>query len=214
MSGLTPKERAAVGPRALKELGSPEWCWQTVEYLKESMRHVAEQYRQAEQVLDDLKRVKAWTKIPPEKPYGSLDAMLKAEVGLGVEQVRGQIKSAKDRAKALEGKRINTKRGGPISKQNDANCDNITVRGATDGGTSADYLTRRIARDHPEILRRMQAGEFPSVRAAALEAGIVPRTQTVRVNDPESVARTLRRYMTPEQLAELVRMLAEDEGNR
>lgn len=40
-------------------------------------------------------------------------------------------------------------------------------------GTNAAYLTRRIARDHPAILERMKAGDFPSVRAAALEAGIV-----------------------------------------
>jgi hypothetical protein len=32
---------------------------------------------------------------------------------------------------------------------------------------------RRLARDHPEILDRYEAGEFPSVRAAAREAGIV-----------------------------------------
>ena len=41
------------------------------------------------------------------------------------------------------------------------------------GGTSADYLSRRIARDAPAVLERMKAGEFPSVRAAAIEAGIV-----------------------------------------
>lgn len=39
--------------------------------------------------------------------------------------------------------------------------------------TSADRLTRRIARDCPEVLERMKAGEFKSVRAAAIEAGIV-----------------------------------------
>jgi hypothetical protein len=36
-------------------------------------------------------------------------------------------------------------------------------------GTSAPYLTARIARDRPDILERMKAGEFKSVRAAALE---------------------------------------------
>lgn len=40
-------------------------------------------------------------------------------------------------------------------------------------GETSDYLTRRIARDHPEILERMKAGEFKSVRAAGIEAGIV-----------------------------------------
>jgi hypothetical protein len=40
-------------------------------------------------------------------------------------------------------------------------------------GTSADYLARRIARDHPDILERMKAGDYKSVRAAAKDAGIV-----------------------------------------
>lgn len=44
---------------------------------------------------------------------------------------------------------------------------------STSHGTSADYLSRRIARDRPDILERMKAGEFKSVRAAAKEAGIV-----------------------------------------
>lgn len=34
-------------------------------------------------------------------------------------------------------------------------------------------LTARIARDRPDILERMKADEFPSVRAAAIEAGII-----------------------------------------
>jgi hypothetical protein len=40
-------------------------------------------------------------------------------------------------------------------------------------GNSNVYLTRRIARDRPDILARMKAGEFASVRDAAREAGIV-----------------------------------------
>lgn len=46
---------------------------------------------------------------------------------------------------------------------------------ATQGGTSADYLTARIKRDRPDIAERMQRGEFRSVRAAAIEAGLVSR---------------------------------------
>ena len=41
------------------------------------------------------------------------------------------------------------------------------VRTLKRGSESADYLTARIARDHPDILDRMKQGEFPSVRAAA-----------------------------------------------
>jgi hypothetical protein len=41
------------------------------------------------------------------------------------------------------------------------------------GSTHVDYLTARIARDRPDILGKLQVGEYPSVRAAALEAGTV-----------------------------------------
>jgi len=113
------------------------------------------------------------------------------------------------RAAALDGMTVNAG-SGRLTENEISNRDVITVRDHGKGGTSADYLTRRIARDHPEIFRRMQDGEFRSARAAALEAGIVPRTQTVRIDDPASVARTLRRYMTPAQLAELSQLLTEE----
>ena len=41
------------------------------------------------------------------------------------------------------------------------------------GSTNATYLTSRLKRDAPEIATRLERGEFKSVRAAAIEAGIV-----------------------------------------
>ena len=40
-------------------------------------------------------------------------------------------------------------------------------------GNSQNYLAARINRDHPEIAERVKAGEFKSIRAAAIVAGIV-----------------------------------------
>jgi hypothetical protein len=40
-------------------------------------------------------------------------------------------------------------------------------------GNRSAYLVSRIARDRPDILERMKAGEFSSVREAAREAGII-----------------------------------------
>jgi hypothetical protein len=85
---LTEREQARTGPRALKPVGSPEWCWQTLDFFKDALRHVDEQYRQAEEVLEELQRAKAWEKVPPEAPYGSLDAMLRAETGMTAQQLR------------------------------------------------------------------------------------------------------------------------------
>lgn len=44
---------------------------------------------------------------------------------------------------------------------------------ATKLGRGKDYLAKRIADDHPDIAERMRKGEFPSVRQAAIAAGIV-----------------------------------------
>ncbi len=80
--------------------------------------------------------------------------------------------------------------------------------GVTDGGGGQDvnhiliygsgrgeYLTARIARDRPDILERMKAGEFSSVRQAAKEAGIVNERLSVPA-DPTRAAQYLKRRFT------------------
>jgi hypothetical protein len=204
---LTPEQASLAGPRTLKTPGSPEWCWQTVDYLKNCYRHVEEQYRQVDQVIEDLERVEAWKVIPPGNPYGSLERLLEAE-GLKLEEVRR--KSAAARANDLKGKTINSG-DGPMPKGDNANCDNVTVRGETDGGNSADYLTRRIVRDHPDIAEKMRNGEYKSVRAAALDAKIVHPTTTIRTDNAASIVATLRRQLDPETLAMVTKLLLEED---
>ena len=207
---MTSRTGALSGPKALKVPGSPEWCWQTVQVLKEQMRHVREQWDLAEDALTALVEVQAWKKIPPEKPYGSLNAMVKAELGVSVQTVRNRITEARERAKRTaqdlhNGKSVTD--GRTTRHIQESYLDNIKIAEGTTGGTSADYLARRIARDRPDILARMRAGEFKSIRAAALEAGILKPTAIVRTDSPTSAARTLRKHMTPEQCAELARLL-------
>ena len=80
------------------------------------------------------------------------------------------------------------------------------------GGTSAEYLTRRIARDRPDIHQRMIAGEFSSVRQAAIEAGIVKPRESISVpsRDVAKAAATLRKHCDPEFLRALVEVLQGD----
>jgi len=59
---------------------------------------------------------------------------------------------------------------GELGRGRDNRVDNVN---SNEAGNSATYISRRIARDRPDILQRMKDGEFPSVRAAAIEAGIV-----------------------------------------
>lgn len=69
----------------------------------------------------------------------------------------------------------------------------------SDRGNRAQYLTARIARDRPDILDRMKAGEFQSVRQAALTAGVVKKKIQIEV-EPEAAARLIRKHFTPEQV--------------
>src|SRR5688500_8712695 len=47
-------------------------------------------------------------------------------------------------------------------------------------GNRSNYLVARIARDRPDILERMKAGKFTSVREAAREAGIIKEVALVK----------------------------------
>lgn len=75
-------------------------------------------------------------------------------------------------------------------------------------GETADYLLRRLARDRPDVLERVKAGEFPSARAAAIEAGIIRPVPTIRlVDDPAKVAASIRRHLDRDQLLALAQAL-------
>lgn len=73
---------------------------------------------------------------------------------------------------------------------------------------SQERILRRLARDAPEILERVKAGEFKSARSAAIAAGIIRPVPTVRlVDDPQRVADAIRRHLSPEQIIKLAEAL-------
>lgn len=76
------------------------------------------------------------------------------------------------------------------------------------GSESADYIKARLRRDHPEIAKQLEAGEFKSARQAGIAAGFVKAIPTVRiVEDLEKVAESLRKHLNSEQLSELLVLL-------
>ena len=74
-------------------------------------------------------------------------------------------------------------------------------------GTTKDQALRRLRKDAPELHAEVLAGRL-TAHAAAVQAGFRPRTFTVRVDSPESIANSLRRQLDPEVLAKLVHLLA------
>lgn len=83
--------------------------------------------------------------------------------------------------------------------------DNYNVLSPAQQGTSADYLTARIARDRPDILEEMKQGKYRSVRQAAIEAGIVtPSTRYSLPGDPIAAGRYLAQRVDKEWLLAMV----------
>jgi hypothetical protein len=73
-------------------------------------------------------------------------------------------------------------------------------------GTSKEKALRRLRKDAPELHADVIAGRL-TANAAMVKGGFRPRTSTVRVDDPVSVARTLRAHMTSDQLTALAHLL-------
>ena len=130
-----------------------------------------------ERLLGEVQEHRLWETIPPTNPYGDIDALLKAEIGL-------DLKSALDAAVART--KATARRSTPLAKHGGARNGKQGYNGKL-AGNSNQYLTARIARDRPDILERMKHGQFRSVRAAAIEAGIIKPKAT----GPKSARPTL-----------------------
>jgi len=109
----------------------------------------------------------------------ALDAAMKTagrDGKLALNAMRKEIPDWNDRIAADE-KALRDKDIQPIPKNGelgkgrpkDDSFDNVKAK----GGNDVDYLTARLKRDHPDIAKRLAKNEIKSVRAAAIEAGIV-----------------------------------------
>lgn len=74
-------------------------------------------------------------------------------------------------------------------------------------GTTKEAALRRLRKDRPELHADVLAGNL-SAHAAMVQAGYRSPTFTVRADSAESMAATLRKKLSAEQLADLVRLLS------
>jgi hypothetical protein len=147
--------------------------------------------------LEEAERNHIYDRIPPGKPYGSLGYESKV-----IDRIIYERQTAQAIAEQTKRQRTNSesKKGNQNARKvkNDDVYNTVVSNPYAIGSTNAKYLTARIARDRPDILERMKAGEFRSVRAAAREAGIVKPTFAIPA-EPEGAARIIRKHFTREQ---------------
>ena len=160
--------------------GSPRWAVAVRVEIQHFLDQSESDAKHLENWLQAMQQHDGWKNLSnrSKRPFQSFEdfCVCKRPFGLGyskdsIDRIVSERKSAQERARSLDGKTSNSG-AGPLTANEKDNGDIVTIN-STPKGNSADYLTARIARDHPEILERMKAGEFNSVRAAAKEAGIV-----------------------------------------
>lgn len=92
--GPTARDRAEFGPITLKTPGSVEWCWSMIQRLKliwmnrELARQHEEDWRRA---LAEATEQRVWEKVPPDRPYGSFEALAIAELGMSADDLAMRV---------------------------------------------------------------------------------------------------------------------------
>jgi hypothetical protein len=185
-------------------VGSRPWVIWTIGNARDLSQRLDWDVKMLKMSLKQLEDARAWETLG----LLSFDVLMMQKVKLDPADARAVLQAKPGRslgsvlrvqATAEEAKPI-LGHGGDRTTQEQG--DNITLK----RGDDAEYLTRRIARDRPDILERMKAGEFTSVRAAALEAGI--RKRTIQHGPaPADWARAARKHLTPEEIQELIDLL-------
>jgi hypothetical protein len=144
----------------------------------------------------------------PERPFRAFAEFIatpaaKGGLGSSIRQLRGLCESDTEALDAID--RVTQRSRGGDRRSPDFNVDNVHVE--RPAGNSESAALRRLRKSAPELHAEVLA-ERLSAHAAMVKAGFRPRTVTVRPDDPQSAARTLRRHMSPDAVAELAHILA------
>jgi hypothetical protein len=111
-------------------------------------------------LLGEAEASKIYNRLPDElHPYGSIDALLKAEIG-------------ETKISSIE-KKIELMANGGDRKSEEFKENQPSQRRLKSYGATSDYLRARLERYHPGILAKFERGELKSIRQAAIEAGII-----------------------------------------
>ena len=198
MTELSEREMADVGNRSLKAPGSVEWSWQTTTALQFMWQNLELCHDSYLRIWQEAEKYTIWEKVPPDKPYGSREVMLE-ELRIGDEDgANAKVAALAAIALPMKGHDGDRRRGQDAGSHTD--------KTSKSRSWNSGYLARRIARDHPDVQRRLLNGEFKSFADAARAAGIYrEKTKHVGlVDDVKRVAANIRKHYAPEQVQALM----------
>jgi len=189
-------------------VGSEEWAAYVANEIHSRVKDAESDARQAEGWIEDFKSEDGHKALG----FESWDEFCKSWIGYEAEQVETIIsrrKRAQQAARDKDGSELKDTPGRPESgdQNNSRNHENSLGESET-----TDYLTARIARDHEEIHEKMKAGEYRSVRQAAIDAGIIEDRTRVSfyADDPKRACKNIFKHMVREDIEQLRSRLTDE----
>lgn len=166
-----------LGPAEEFPPGSVEWAMRISNRLQTGTRFITKHTAQhigatMRQIWDA--RPRPWEVWPEGKPFGTPDDYCRAVTGFEWDVLRATVAGFVPQWELdAELARAQAEHRGPGGNPYDVrNGSKLSEKGG-DGGNSAAYLLRRLARDYPETLDAYERGEFKSARAAAKAVGVI-----------------------------------------
>lgn len=177
-------------------VGSEEWAAYVANEIHSRVKDAESDARQAEGWIKDFKSENGHKALG----FESWDEFCKSWIGYEADQVETIIsrrKKTQKKAQEYSGDELKAHGGDRSGGKGNAGDLDPNERGS-------DYLTARIARDHPEVHERMKDGEFSSVRQAAIEAGIIDdiRTKQIRETDGREKMEAKIRHVYGDEVAD------------
>jgi hypothetical protein len=171
----------------LKKPGSTEWCWQTLNRLQRLYGNFNEYFQKVDETVKELEEVEAWKIVPPDAPYGSVDAMLKAEIGIDREQLRSRTTTRAEEARQLDERDKANERPRGRPKKNVTNENNIGDIFTGRPRSGRTYDLRRLRHSCPDIHQRVLDGEI-TANAGMIEAGFRKKAERKKLTTLEKLA--------------------------
>lgn len=155
---------------------------------------------EAKKLNSDVQSVQEWIVIAAENEawrilgYVSLDTFLVAEAGI-TQEVIDAIRNAKQGTTVKQA--VEAARDRPLAKHGNEEGERNSRNRDRDSTSVADrsnnYTLRRLARDAPEFLDRIEAGEL-SVNQAAIATGIRKQQALIPLGDAKAAARRILKH--------------------
>ena len=147
-----------------------------VRAAQQAINHGGHWLRELPKDILNIGRKELWKQIKPRnrKPFVDFCDFCRHKLPDGLEcDVEQLIRLCDANSEAQLWLRSELAETQAVTVKQGAHLYNIKVQPTKYGGTGAPYLLRRLAKTEPAIVKRYKAGEFASVRAAAIEAGII-----------------------------------------